>query len=62
MTPQGLLHPDDFERALDRWREISRKPGIRPVYSDFRYRHKDGSWRHLEFHPNNLLNDPGVRG
>ena len=32
------------------------------MYSDFRYRHKDGSWRHLEFHPNNLLNDPGVRG
>ena len=62
MTPQELLHPDDFEWALDRWREISRKPGIRPVYSDFRYRHKDGSWRHLEFHPNNLLNDPGVRG
>lgn len=27
MTPQELLHPDDFERALDRWREISVSPG-----------------------------------
>jgi len=62
MSPQDLLHPNDFERAMDRWREISSKPGMGPAYLDFRYRHKDGSWRNLEFHPNNLLEDQGVRG
>lgn len=62
LTPPDLLHPDDIERAMDRWREIPRGPGVSPAYSDFRYRHKDGSWRHLEFHPNNALDDPSVRG
>jgi PAS domain S-box-containing protein len=56
------VHPEDkgwvestFTKALD-------DPGRvqRPV--EFRWRHKDGSWRHMETIRVNLLHDPAVQG
>jgi diguanylate cyclase (GGDEF)-like protein/PAS domain S-box-containing protein len=56
-----LLHPEDVERGADALAEALSSPGItRPMV--LRWRHADGSWRHLESIGNNLLDDPGVRG
>jgi PAS domain S-box-containing protein len=56
-----VVHPDDraatwaaFERALA-------DPTLVPTI-EFRFRHRDGSWRWLESTGTNLLNDPNVGG
>ena len=57
-----LVHPEDLEgygNALVE--EISSASGpFGPI--EARYRHKDGSWRHLEVTMNALVDDPDVRG
>ncbi len=55
-----LMHPDDLRRTLDLLAELLQQPGG-TVSADFRYRHKDGSWRWLETVATNLLADPGVQ-
>lgn len=55
----ALIHPADLERtrkALDRLRG---NPGG-SVTSEYRFRHKDGTWRWVESVTTNLLHDPGV--
>jgi PAS domain-containing protein len=41
--------------------DAKKEPGIRPPV-EFRLRHGDGNWRHLEINRNNLLDDPAVGG
>ncbi len=56
------LHPDDEEWVKDSFDEALDNPGeVRPPV-EFRLRHKDGSWRHMEATRTNLLDDPAVKG
>ena len=57
----GYIHPDDQERTADTFSEVLAEPGPHgPV--EYRFRHRDGSWRWMEAVGNNLLSDPDVRG
>ncbi len=56
------VHPEDKGRVQSTFVEALDNPGQvqRPV--EFRLRHKDGSWRHMETIRVNLLHDPAVKG
>lgn len=56
-----VIHPEDFEMVVAESVEIWDTPGIAPPFI-FRLRRKDGSWAHLEFAMNNLLDDGRVGG
>ena len=57
----GLGHPEDAERAEQAFSEMVKSSGDQtPV--EFRLRHADGSWRHMEVVRNNLLDDPNLGG
>lgn len=56
-----LVHPDDRDRVLSQFLAELLRPGPgEPV--EFRMRHADGSWRHVEAVGSNRLDDPTVRG
>jgi PAS domain S-box-containing protein len=52
-----LIHPDDLEAVLKIFMEGVATPGALRTL-EYRFRHKDGSWRHLEGVGRNLLDDP----
>jgi PAS domain S-box-containing protein len=55
------VHPDDAERVVGVFNEeLLRSRRNRGV--EFRFRHKDGSWRYLEALGSNLIDDPSIRG
>jgi two-component system cell cycle sensor histidine kinase/response regulator CckA len=54
-----MMHPDDIEPARAGLSECLRHPGI-PFPAEYRLRHKDGSWRHIEAIAVNRLDDPTV--
>ena len=56
-----LVHPDDQSGAKAALERAIADPGIRPRV-EYRFRHQDGTWRHLESTATNLLADPGVAG
>jgi diguanylate cyclase (GGDEF)-like protein/PAS domain S-box-containing protein len=56
-----MIHPDDVDRLRTAWSRVVLQPGLYPPI-EFRFRHADGSWRHLEASANNLLHDPSVGG
>jgi PAS domain S-box-containing protein len=56
-----VVHPDDVERVRAEFAEIWARPGIGPPV-EYRIRHKDGHWIHLETTANNLRDDPEVQG
>jgi PAS domain S-box-containing protein len=56
-----LVHPDDVGRVRAEFAEIWSRPGIGPPV-EYRIRHKDGHWIHLEASANNLRDDPEVQG
>ncbi|HTI06833.1 MAG TPA: PAS domain S-box protein [Gemmatimonadales bacterium] len=54
-----LLHPDDLELVMNTVRDGIAVPGtVRRL--EYRFRHKDGSWRFLEGVGRNLLDDPTI--
>ena len=55
------LHPDDAPRILALFARSTAVPG-QTVRMDYRYRHRDGSWRFMEAIGTNLLHDPAVAG
>src|SRR5205823_3952845 len=55
-----LVPPEDLSEHADRHARIVSEPGL-SVPSCNRYRHRDGSWRWLEVHSTNLLDDSNVR-
>jgi PAS domain S-box-containing protein len=57
----GLVHPDDASHVLDVFTRGMQVPG-QSAHLEFRYRHKDGSWRYFESTGTNLLHDPAVAG
>ncbi len=58
---RSLVHPDDAARVWELVAATCRRPGAN-VPIEFRFRHKDGSWRWLEAIATNLLDDPSVGG
>ena len=56
-----FVDPIDRAEAMRIFAESKKEPGIRPPV-EFRLRHEDGNWRHLEINRNNLLDDPAVGG
>ncbi len=56
-----FIHPDDLPAIQIIFHEALKGPGtVRRC--EFRYRHKDGSWRVFEAIGKNLLHDPAIRG
>jgi diguanylate cyclase (GGDEF)-like protein/PAS domain S-box-containing protein len=55
-----LLHPNDRERADAFFAEATNGGGS--AVAEWRVRHRDGTWRHIEATCNNLLHDPAVNG
>ncbi len=56
-----LIHPNDVQRTLAVFSgEVLLNLSQTPV--EYRFRHRDGTWRHLESIGKNLLDDPSVRG
>ncbi|QIN79884.1 PAS domain S-box protein [Rubrobacter marinus] len=57
---EAIIHPEDRGYALRELAEAASGGARRPV--PVRARHKDGSWRYLEGHINNLSGDQAVGG
>jgi diguanylate cyclase (GGDEF)-like protein/PAS domain S-box-containing protein len=55
------VHPDDLQRVRIAYDEGLKDPGLQPS-AEYRFRHKDGSWRWLESIGTNLIQIPGVGG
>ncbi len=53
------VHPDDLGRVEMAFAEGLKDPRRRPS-AEYRFRHKNGSWRWLESVGTNLLDDPGL--
>lgn len=58
--PPDIVHPDDVEHIMSEMLAAADNPGINLV-GQYRFRHKDGTWRWLHAVANNLFHDPGVR-
>jgi PAS domain S-box-containing protein len=56
-----LIHPDDLPRVLEIFQTVLEDPAHMATLQ-FRYRHKDGSWLHLEAVVQNKLDDPQIKG
>jgi two-component system cell cycle sensor histidine kinase/response regulator CckA len=56
-----LVHPDDVKQAEDAFRQAIENPH-RTVQLEFRFRHRDGSWRYLEAIGQSHLGDPEIAG
>ncbi|HEU4454819.1 MAG TPA: PAS domain S-box protein, partial [Longimicrobium sp.] len=52
----GLVHPDDIPAVQERFTEVFTFPGTATRVL-FRFRHKDGSWRHVESYARTVLPD-----
>ncbi|AHY47118.1 GGDEF: diguanylate cyclase (GGDEF) domain [Rubrobacter radiotolerans] len=55
------IHPEDLADVEAAFRELLREPE-KSLRVEFRLRHRDGSWLHLEAIGKNLLDDPAVGG
>ncbi len=55
------VHPEDLQKAISVYDELVQKPGSL-IRTEFRVRHKDGSWRVIDVIARNLLDDPIVAG
>ncbi|HPQ71034.1 MAG TPA: PAS domain S-box protein [bacterium] len=55
------IHPDDLPHVMEVFNEGLQHPGVLRK-AEYRYRHKNGHWVHLEAVGSNLLHDPAVRG
>jgi diguanylate cyclase (GGDEF)-like protein/PAS domain S-box-containing protein len=55
------VHPDDLRRVKLAYDEGLKDPGLHPS-AEYRFRHKEGSWRWLESVGTNLIREPGVGG
>ncbi len=56
-----LVHPDDLPRVKSAFNEVIRNPEA-PLSVQYRFRHKDGSWRVLESTGSNQLRNAVVAG
>jgi PAS domain S-box-containing protein len=58
-TALELVHPDDLAGLGSLLAEVQKAPR-RQIAAEFRFRHKDGSWRAVEGTAGNWLDDPAV--
>ena len=56
-----LIHPDDVTRVKDNFAWLLQHPG-KSRRVEYRHRHKNGSWVHLEALGTNLLHHPVING
>ncbi|HVF02804.1 MAG TPA: EAL domain-containing protein, partial [Rubrobacteraceae bacterium] len=56
-----IMHPDDIDRVRRVFAGLTGSPGASAT-ADFRLRHADGGWIHVEAIAKNLLNDPSIGG
>jgi PAS domain S-box-containing protein len=56
-----LVHPDDLGNLREHFSRGLQSPG-EVIRSEFRFRHRDGSWRILETNGANLLDNPAIAG
>ena len=56
-----LLHPDDWPQAEKMFADLLNEPS-ESVTAQFRFRHKDGSWKWLEATGSNYLQEPTIKG
>src|ERR1043166_5998243 len=54
-----LMHPEDQSKMKAAFAECLSKPGV-PIAAEFRIRHKDGSFRHIESIAVNRLDEPAI--
>ncbi|MDG4551292.1 MAG: PAS domain S-box protein [Candidatus Contendobacter sp.] len=59
LDPDRLTHPEDLPLLSSQLSGLLRQPG-HVVSAQYRFRHKDGSWRWVESTVSNLLAEPGV--
>jgi len=59
-NPAELTHPDDLPSLMVLLDDLVQKPG-KVIATQYRFRHKDGSWRWLESTITNLLTEPSVQ-
>jgi len=57
-----LLHEDDRARLFTVYREMVQHAAAQPTRLEYRWRHRDGSFRDVEVTFSNLLRDASVRG
>jgi PAS domain S-box-containing protein len=55
------VHPDDLNEIKGAFLELVKKPGM-VISREFRFRHKNGTYRWIESYGLNLLDNPDVRG
>ena len=60
-NPFEYLHPDDLEPCQHLFQQCLQQPGVH-FSTEFRLRHKDGTWRWLSSTGVNRLADPNVQG
>jgi diguanylate cyclase (GGDEF)-like protein/PAS domain S-box-containing protein len=56
------VHPDDLPHVLEETEKALSEGGIATNEVEYRFRHKDGSWRWVESAGTYLLDDPHVKG
>lgn len=57
--PALLTHPEDLPGLLQVLQDLLQSPGA-TIRAQYRFRHKDGSWRWLDSTISNLLHEPSV--
>jgi diguanylate cyclase (GGDEF)-like protein/PAS domain S-box-containing protein len=56
------VHPDDLPHVLEETEKALSAGGVATNKAEYRFRHKDGSWRWVESAGTYLLDDPHVKG
>ena len=62
MNVLDLVHPDDLPHVLEETEEALSRGGVVTNEAEYRFRHKDGSWRWMQSSGTYLLGDPDVGG
>jgi diguanylate cyclase (GGDEF)-like protein/PAS domain S-box-containing protein len=62
MNVLDYVHPYDLPQVLEETEEALSKGGVATNKAEYRFRHRDGSWRWMESVGTYLLDDPHVRG
>lgn len=57
----AFIHPEDSAQVLDSLTSVLKQRGPGPLI-DYRFLHRDGSWRLLQSVSNNLMHDPLIAG
>ncbi len=57
----ALIHPEDLPAVLQIFNQVLQAADS-PLHAEYRFQHRDGSWRYLESTGTNLLNVPTISG